>query len=57
MKILLFDAGSYTYRDVLTAFTKMGHSCRTVFYHFPDRYEDVFFEERLTEYQIGRAHV
>ena len=50
MKILLFDAGSYTYRDVLTAFTKMGHSCRTVFYHFPDRYEDVFFEERLTEY-------
>ena len=50
MKILLFDAGSYTYRDILTAFTKMGHSCRTVFYHFPDRYEDVFFEERLTEY-------
>lgn len=50
MKILLFDAGSYTYRDVLTTLIKMGHSCRTVFYHFADRYEDGFFEERLAEY-------
>lgn len=50
MNILFFDAGSYTYRDILTAFIKMGHNCRTVYYHFPDRYEDGFFEERLEEY-------
>lgn len=50
MNILFFDTGSYTYRDILTAFNKMGHNCRTVYYHFPDRYEDAFFEERLEEY-------
>lgn len=50
MNILFFDMGSYTYRDILTAFKKMGHNCRTVYYHFPDRYEDAFFEERLKEY-------
>lgn len=50
MNILFFDAGSYTYRDILMAFIKMGHNCRTVYYHFPDRYEDGFFEERLEEY-------
>lgn len=50
MKILFFDMGSYTYWDILEAFKKMGHSCRTLYYHFPDRYEDDFFEERMEEY-------
>lgn len=49
MKILFFDMGSYTYRDILSAFQKMGHCRRTLYYHFPDRYEDAFFEERLEE--------
>ena len=50
MKILFFDAGSYTYWDILAAFKEMGHSCKTVYYHFKDRYEDAFFEERMEQY-------
>lgn len=50
MKILFFDMGSYTYWDILAAFRKMGHSCKTIYYHFPDRYEDDFFEGRMEEY-------
>ena len=49
MKILFFDMGSFTYWDVLATFKKMGHICKTMYYHFPDRYEDDFFEERMEE--------
>ncbi len=49
MKILLFDSGSYIYWDILAALRDMGHSCQTIYYHFKDRYEDLFFEERLEQ--------
>lgn len=56
MKILFFDAGSYTYWDILAAFKEMGHSCKTVYYHFKDRYEDAFFEERMEQYLAEAAY-
>jgi len=39
--------GSYTYNDITYFLKKMGHRVRTLFYHFPDRFEDSFFCERL----------
>lgn len=50
MKILFYDMGSYTYHDVLYYLKKAGHSCKTVYYHFPDKFRDDFFCERFTEY-------
>lgn len=50
MKILFYDMGSYTYRDFLYYLEQAGHHCRTVYYHFPDKFEDEFFENRFAKY-------
>ncbi|MBD5497012.1 MAG: glycosyltransferase [Lachnospiraceae bacterium] len=50
MKILFYDMGSYTYHDFLYYLKKAGHTCKTVYYHFPDKFHDDFFCERFTEY-------
>lgn len=50
MKILFYDMGSYTYRDFIYYLEKAGHRCKTVYYHFPDKFEDGFFVHRFTEY-------
>lgn len=50
MKILFYDMGSYTYQDVLYYLKKAGHICKTIYYHFPDKFQDNFFCERFTEY-------
>ena len=50
MKILFYDMGSYTYQDLLYYLEKAGHQCRTVYYHFPDKFEDEFFVNRFTKY-------
>lgn len=50
MKILFYDMGSYTYPDFLFYLQKAGHSCKTVYYHFPDKFQDDFFCERFTQY-------
>lgn len=50
MKILFYDMGSYTYQDFLNYLEKAGHTCKTIFYHFPDKYEDDFFCWRFTQY-------
>lgn len=50
MKILFYDMGSYTYQDILYYLRKAGHSCRTVYYHFPDKFEDDFFVHRFSGY-------
>jgi len=42
--------GSYTCPDFLYYLKKAGHTCKTVYYHFPDRFQDDFFCERFTEY-------
>lgn len=49
MKILFFDMGSYTYRDINECMQSMGHYVSTVYYHFSDRYNDDFFCERFTK--------
>ena len=50
MNILFYDMGSYTYQDFLYYLQVAGHTCKTVYYHFPDKFEDTFFCERFTEY-------
>lgn len=50
MRILFYDMGSYTYQDFLYYLEKAGHHCKTVYYHFPDKFEDEFFVHRFTQY-------
>lgn len=47
MNILFYDMGSYTYQDMLYYLKQMGHTCKTVYYHFPDKFEDDFFCNRM----------
>lgn len=47
MNILFYDMGSYTYQDMLYYLRQMGHTCKTVYYHFPDKFEDDFFCNRF----------
>lgn len=55
MNILFYDMGSYTYQDMLYYLKEMGHTCKTVYYHFPDKFEDDFFCNRL-ETLLQQAH-
>lgn len=55
MKILFYDMGSYTYHDFLFYLKKAGHTCKTVYYHFPDKFHDDFFCERFSEYLLGES--
>lgn len=48
MKILFYDMGSYTYHDFLYYLKAGGHTCKTVYYHFPNQYEDDFFCDRFS---------
>lgn len=48
MKILLFDMGSFTYKDIKEELEKQGHCVEGMYYHFADRYSDLFFEERIS---------
>ncbi len=48
MRILFYDMGSYLYDDILDALKSMGHTVRTAYYHFEDRYKDDFFMDRFT---------
>lgn len=50
MKILFYDMGSYTYHDFLYYLKKAGHACKTIYYHFPDKFDDPFFCERFSSY-------
>ena len=50
MKILFYDMGSYTYQDFICYLERAGHSCRTVYYHFADKFEDDFFLYRFSKY-------
>lgn len=50
MKILFYDMGSYTYNDFIYYLKKAGHSCKTVYYHFLDKFQDDFFCERFSWY-------
>lgn len=50
MKILFYDMGSYTYNDFIYYLKKAGHTCKTVYYHFPDKFHDDFFCERFSQY-------
>ncbi len=48
MRILFFDMGSFTYRDVRDAMESLGHEVHTLYYHFADRYKDDFFDDRFS---------
>ena len=48
MNIFFYDMGSYLYDDILDALKAMGHTVRTAYYHFDNRYEDDFFVDRFT---------
>lgn len=50
MKILFYDMGSYTYNDFIYYLKKAGHTCKTVYYHFPDKFHDDFFCGRFSQY-------
>ena len=50
MKILFYDMGSYTYNDFIYYLKLSGHTCKTVYYHFADKFNDIFFCERFQEY-------
>lgn len=50
MKILFYDMGSYTYQDCVYYLKRLGHVCKTVYYHFPDKYQDDFFCRRFSRY-------
>lgn len=50
MKILFYDMGSYTAQDLIFYLEKAGHTCKTVYYHFADKYQDDFFCERFAKY-------
>ncbi len=56
MKILFYDMGSYTHRDLLYYLKQAGHSCQTVYYHFPDKYEDDFFIHRFSGYLTENSY-
>lgn len=56
MKILFYDMGSYTYHDFLFYLKKAGRTCKTVYYHFPDKFQDDFFCERFTGYLTETAY-
>ena len=42
MNILFYDMGSYTYQDTLFYLKQLGHTCKTVYYHFPNKFHDDF---------------
>lgn len=50
MRILIYDMGSYTCNDMLFWLKRAGHVCQTVYYHFPDKFQDDFFCERFSGY-------
>lgn len=50
MKILLYDMGSYMHDDLLYFLREAGCGCKSVYYHFPDKYEDEFFCRRFASY-------
>ena len=56
MKILFYDMGSYTYQDFLYYLEKAGHRCKTVYYHFPDKFEDEFFIYRFSQYLMEDSY-
>lgn len=39
--------GSYAYKDLKETLIRKGHEVVGLYYHFKDRYEDSFFEERI----------
>lgn len=47
MNILFYDMGSYTYQDTIFYLKQLGHDCKTIYYHFPDKFNDSFFCERF----------
>ncbi len=47
MHILMFDMGSFTFRDTKEAIEKLGHEVDEMYYCFNNRFEDEFFSERL----------
>ena len=49
MKILFYDMGSYTAKDILFYLEKAGHTCKTIYYHFANKYKDDFFCDRFTQ--------
>lgn len=55
MNILFYDMGSYTYQDMVYYLRQMGHTCKTIYYHFPDKFEDNFFCNRF-EVLLNQTH-
>ena len=55
MKILFYDMGSYTYQDFIYYLEQAGHSSQTVYYHFPNKFEDDFFVYRFSKYLMEKS--
>lgn len=55
MKILLYDIGSYTQKDLIYYLKQAGCQCQNILYKINDLYEDEFFERKFTE-QLLKDH-
>ncbi len=49
MKILLYDAGTYTQKDIMDALDGMGIAYKNVLYRLKDVHKDTYFEKRIKE--------
>lgn len=50
MKILIYDMVSFTIHDIIYYLEKAGHSCKLIYYKFPNKFKDDFFCERFVKY-------
>lgn len=49
MKLLLYDMGTYTQRDIMEVLAEMGISYKNIVYKLSNLYEDSYFEKRMKE--------
>lgn len=49
MKVLFYDMGAYTQKDIAEVLQKMNVSCKNILYKLDNIYEDKYFEKRVTD--------
>lgn len=56
MKILLYDAGSYTQADIMETLEEMGITYKNVFYRLNNVHEDAYFEKRIKQMLMAEKY-
>lgn len=49
-KILFYDMGAYTQKDIVETMTGMGYTVKSILYRFRDSTKDAYFEKRICEF-------